>query len=85
VDGQQSFPPLKTHAPKSASDELGDRIERNVEEMITRSLSPGTRASREKSKIQVDTLRYTISGLVQLLLVVLTIVIIIWLVKTFVF
>jgi class 3 adenylate cyclase len=85
VDGQQSFPPLKTHAPKSASDELGDRIERHVEEMITRSLSPGTRASREKSKIQVDTLRYTISGLVQLLLVVLTIVIIIWLVKTFVF
>jgi hypothetical protein len=53
--------------------------------MITRSFSPGTRASREKSKIQVDTLRYTISGLVQLLLVVLTIVIIIWLVKTFVF
>jgi class 3 adenylate cyclase len=85
VDGQQSFPPLKTHAPKSASDELGDRIERHVEEMITRSFSPGTRASREKSKIQVDTLRYTISGLVQLLLVVLTIVIIIWLVKTFVF
>jgi class 3 adenylate cyclase len=84
IDGDQSFPPLKTHAPKSASDELGERIERHVEDLIARSLNPGT-STREKSKAQVDTLRYTISGLVQLLLVVLTIVIIIWLVKTFVF
>ena len=29
VDGDQSFPPLKTHAPKSASDELGERIEQS--------------------------------------------------------
>jgi hypothetical protein len=34
VDGDQSFPPLKTHAPKSASDELGERIERHVLEMV---------------------------------------------------
>jgi class 3 adenylate cyclase len=85
IDGDQQFPPLKTHAPKSASDELGDRIERHVEEMISRSLSPGQGDAREKSKAHVDTIRYTVSGLVQLLLVVLTIVIIIWLVKTFVF
>jgi class 3 adenylate cyclase len=85
IDGDQQFPPLKTHAPKSASDELGDRIERHVEEMISRSLSPGQGNPREKSKAHVDTIRYTVSGLVQLLLVVLTIVIIIWLVKTFVF
>ena len=84
IDGGQSFPPLKTHAPKSASDELGDRIERHVEEMIARSFNPAD-STRGKSKAQVDTLRYTVSGLIQLLLVVLTIVIIIWLVKTFVF
>jgi class 3 adenylate cyclase len=84
IDGNQSFPPLKTDAPKSASDELGDRIERHVEEMIARSFNPAT-STRGKSKAQVDTLRYTVSGLIQLLLVVLTIVIIIWLVKTFVF
>jgi class 3 adenylate cyclase len=85
IDGDQSFPPLKTHAPKSASDELGDRIERHVEEMIARSFNPAKSEARDKSKAQVDTLRHTVSGLIQLLLVVLTIVIIIWLVKTFVF
>jgi class 3 adenylate cyclase len=85
IDGNQSFPPLKTHAPKSASDELGDRIERHVEEMIARSFNPAKSEARDKSKAQVDTLRHTVSGLIQLLLVVLTIVIIIWLVKTFVF
>ena len=85
LDGDQSFPPLKTHTPKSASDELGDRIERHVEEMIARSFNPAKSEARDKSKAQVDTLRHTVSGLIQLLLVVLTIVIIIWLVKTFVF
>jgi class 3 adenylate cyclase len=85
LDGAQSFPPLKTDTPKSASDELGDRIERHVEDMIARSFNPAKGGTKEASKIQVDTLRYTVSGLIQLLLVVLTIVIIIWLVKTFVF
>jgi class 3 adenylate cyclase len=85
LDGDQSFPPLKTDAPKSASDELGDRIERHVEEMIARSFNPAKSEARDKSKAQVDTLRHTVSGLIQLLLVVVTIVIIIWLVKTFVF
>jgi class 3 adenylate cyclase len=85
VDGEQSFPPLKTDTPKSASDELGDRIERHVEEMIARSFNPAKSEARGKSKAQVDSLRYTVSGLIQLLLVVLTILIIIWLVKTILF
>jgi class 3 adenylate cyclase len=85
VDGEQSFPPLKTDTPKSASDELGDRIERHVEEMIARSFNPAKSKARDKSKAHVDSLRYTVSGLIQLLLVVLTILIIIWLVKTILF
>jgi class 3 adenylate cyclase len=85
VDGEQSFPPLKTDTPKSASDELGERIERHVEEMITRSFNPAQSEARDKSKAQVDSLRYTVSGLIQLLLVVLTILIIIWLVRRILF
>ena len=76
LDGDQSFPPLKTDTPKSASDELGERIERHVEEMIAESLKPGKR----KTKAPVNTLRYTVIGLMELLLVVLTIIFIVWLV-----
>jgi class 3 adenylate cyclase len=76
LDGEHSFPPLKTDAPKSASDELGERIERHVEEMIASAFQPG----KKKSKAPVNTLRYTVIGLMELLLVVLTIVFIIWLV-----
>jgi len=76
LDGDQSFPPLKTDTPKSASDELGERIERHVEEMIAESFKPGKR----KTKAPVNTLRYTVIGLMELLLVVLTIVFIVWLV-----
>jgi class 3 adenylate cyclase len=84
VDGSQSFPPLKTDTPKSASDELGDRIERHVLEMVDRSLSG--QASRAKGKGEnASMIRFTIIGLVELLLVVLTIIIIIWLVKTILF
>jgi hypothetical protein len=81
LDGEQSFPPLKTDAPKSASDELGERIERHVEEMIAQSFKPG----KAKAKAPVNTLRYTVIGLIELLLVVVTILIIIWLVRTFLF
>ena len=77
IDGDQSFPPLKTHAPKSASDELGDRIERHVEEMIGRSFQPG----KTKKPKPHDSLRWTIIALLELVLVVLTIVVIIWLVR----
>jgi class 3 adenylate cyclase len=76
LDGGHSFPPLKTDTPKSASDELGERIERQVEEMIASAFQPG----KKRSKAPVNTLRYTVIGLMELLLVVLTIVFIIWLV-----
>ncbi len=83
VDGDQRFPPLKTHAPKSASDELGERIERHVMEMVDQSLSG--RTGKGKAKGHVNSLRFTVIGLIELLLVVLTLVIIIWLVKTILF
>jgi len=82
VDGDQSFPPLKTHAPKSASDQLGDRIERHVLEMVEASLAPGEGKAKGQ---QANMLRFTVIGLIELLLVVLTIIIIIWLVKTILF
>jgi class 3 adenylate cyclase len=84
VDGEHSFPPLKTDTPKSASDELGERIERHVLEMVDRSLTP----RKGKAKGQRNHLRFTVVGLIELielLLVVLTIVITIWLVKTILF
>jgi class 3 adenylate cyclase len=76
LDGEHSFPPLKTDTPKSASDELGERIERHVEQMIAESFKPG----KGKTKAPVNTLRLTVIGLMELLLVVLTIVFIVWLV-----
>ena len=84
VDGSQSFPPLKTDTPKSSSDELGDRIERHVLEMVDRSLSGQAGQGKGKEGHQ-NALRWTIIGLTELLLVVLTVIIIIWLVKTILF
>jgi class 3 adenylate cyclase len=83
--GPEEFPPLKTNAPKSSSDELGERIERHVEEMIAQSF-PG-RGSGEGGKTVKphNTLRWTVIGLMELVLVVLTIVFIVWLVKTVLF
>jgi class 3 adenylate cyclase len=75
-DGPKSFPPLKTSSPKIASDLLGERIERHVEEMIAQSFKPG-----KKSKAPVNGLRYTVIGLIELLLVVATIVGIILLIR----
>ena len=75
LDGVQSFPPLKTDTPKSASDELGERIERHVEEMIGKAFQPGT----GKSAAAVG-LRYTLIGLTELLLVILMIIFVIWLI-----
>ena len=83
VDGDENFPPLKTHAPQSASDELGDRIERHVLEMVDASLNTGK--GKGKAKGQVNMLRFTVIGLIELILVVLTLVIIVWLVKTILF
>jgi len=75
--GPEHFPPLKAEAPKSSSDALAEKIERHVEEMIEQSLKPG----KGKAKAPVNTLRYTVIGLMELLLVVLTILVIIWLVR----
>jgi class 3 adenylate cyclase len=80
--GPTEFPPLKTDAPKSASDELGERIERHVEDMIERSISGSLGGGKAKRK-PAGTLRATVVGLVELLLVVLTILIIIWLIRQF--
>jgi class 3 adenylate cyclase len=82
LDGDRKFPPLKTNTPKSASDELGDRIERHVLEMVEASLAPGKKKVKGES---ANMLRFTVIGLVELLLVVLTVIIIIWLVKTILF
>ena len=82
LDGDRKFPPLKTNTPKSASDELGDRIERHVLEMVEASLAPGKKKGKGH---QANMLRFTVIGLVELLLVVLTLIIIIWLVKTILF
>ena len=77
LEGDESFPPLKTEAPKSSSDALAERIERHVEEMVEQSL---TSAKPGKGK-SPDTLRHTLVGLVELVLVVLTILVIIWLIR----
>jgi class 3 adenylate cyclase len=75
LEGDESFPPLKTETRKSSSDALAERIERHVEEMIEQSFKPG------KAKTSPDSLKWTVIGLVELVLVVLTIVVIIWLIR----
>ncbi len=84
VDGDQKFPPLKTDTPKSASDELGDRIERHVLDMVEASLT-GKGKGKDSGKEHVNALRFTVIGLIELVLVVLTLLLIIWLVKTVLF
>jgi class 3 adenylate cyclase len=76
LDGEQSFPPLKTDAQKSASDELGDRIERHVEEMIAQSFQSG----KTNKSAASEGLRYTAVGLIELLLLILMIIFVVWLV-----
>jgi class 3 adenylate cyclase len=83
--GREEFPPLKTNAPKSASDELGERIERHVEEMIAQSFQGKGSGEGGKTVKPHSTLRWTVIGLMELVLVVLTIVFIVWLVKTVLF
>jgi class 3 adenylate cyclase len=81
--GPAEFPPLKTETPKSASDLLGERIERHVEEMIEQSLT-GVAQPKPKAKPgkgMQEGLRWTAIGLIELLLVVLTVLVIIWLIR----
>jgi len=79
LDGEQSFPPLKTDTPKSASDELGERIERHVEEMIAQSFQPKGPGKSNRSAAS-EGLRYTAVGLIELLLLILLVIFVVWLV-----
>jgi hypothetical protein len=76
LEGDERFPPLKTEAPKSSSDALAERIERHVEEMVEQSLT-----SVKTGKPPFNTVKFTLYGLVELVLVVLTILVIIWLIR----
>jgi class 3 adenylate cyclase len=76
--GPESFPPLKTEAPKSGPDALAERIERHVEEMIDQSLTSSLSGKGPKS---ATTVKLTALGLFELVLVVLTVLVIIWLVR----
>ncbi|MEP6909638.1 MAG: adenylate/guanylate cyclase domain-containing protein [Actinomycetota bacterium] len=80
--GPESFPPLKTETKKSSSDALAERIERHVEEMveqsITGSLGKGNGKGSEKTS-----LRWTLVALAELVFVVLTILVIVWLIRRF--
>ena len=76
LDGDQSFPPLKTDTPKSASDELGERIERHVEEMIAQSFRP----KGPGKSVAGAGLRYTAVGLIELLLLILLVIFVVWLI-----
>jgi len=78
LDGEQSFPPLKTDTPKSASDELGERIERHVEEMIAKAFQP--KPGESAFPAAKEGLRWTAIGLLELLLVILLIIFVVWLV-----
>jgi class 3 adenylate cyclase len=79
LDGEQSFPPLKTDTPKSSSDELGERIERHVEEMIAQSFRPKGPGESKRSAAS-EGLRYTAVGLIELLLLILMVIFVVWLV-----
>jgi class 3 adenylate cyclase len=76
VDGTESFPPLKTAAPKSASEALGERIEKQVEEMIEKSL---TGAFEEKAPVNAT--KWTLIGFANVFLALVAIAVIVLLVK----
>ena len=82
LEGDESFPPLKTETRKSSSDELAERIERHVEDMVEQSLK-GSFEGKGKGKEpdSATSLKWTVVGLGELVLVVLTIVVIIWLIR----
>jgi class 3 adenylate cyclase len=76
IDGDQSFPPLKTETPKSASDELGDRISRHVEEMVEKSL---TGAFDKEAPVNVA--KWSMIGMLNVLIVIVIVFAIILLIK----
>jgi class 3 adenylate cyclase len=80
--GPESFPPLKTEAPKSGPDALAERIERHVEEMVEQSLQASFTGKGTGKQPETSTgLKWTLVGLTELVLVVLTILVIIWLIR----
>jgi class 3 adenylate cyclase len=76
IDGDQQFPPLKTETPKSASDELGDRISRHVEEMIEKSLTGGS-----DGESPVNVAKWTMVGMLNLAILIVLVLAIILVVK----
>jgi class 3 adenylate cyclase len=74
--GPDSFPPLKTETPKSASDALAERIEQHVEEMIEKSFR-GSLTGGSPSHAT----KWTLVGLANVVLVVIAIVVVVWLVR----
>jgi class 3 adenylate cyclase len=90
--GPESFPPLKTEARKSGPDALAERIERHVEEMIEQSFAGALGGEgqgpvgRKGETFGASTgLKWTLVGLAELVLVVVTALVIIWLVRRFLF
>ena len=83
--GPTEFPPLKAEASKSSSDLLGERIERHVEDMIEKSLTGGLNLNpQEMDMTPSHATRWTMVGLLNLVLLVAVIVAIVFLVKLFV-
>ncbi|HEY7149142.1 MAG TPA: adenylate/guanylate cyclase domain-containing protein [Gaiellaceae bacterium] len=80
IDGDQAFPPLKTETPKSASDELGDRISRRVEEMVEKSLTGALSLDRE-TEAPVNVAKWSMIGLLNVAILVAIVIAIILLVK----
>jgi class 3 adenylate cyclase len=78
LEGDESFPPLKTETRKSSSDALAERIERHVEEMVEQSI---TGSLKGKGPDTATSVKWTVVGLVEVVLVVLTIVVAIWLIR----
>ena len=79
LEGDESFPPLKTETRKSSSDALAERIERHVEEMVEQSIKGSLKG--KGSPDSATSVKWTVIGLVEVVLVVLTIVVIIWLIR----
>jgi class 3 adenylate cyclase len=74
--GPDHFPPLKAETPKSSSDLLGERIERQVEQMIEQSF-----AGAFEGKAPTNAAKWTFVGLANLVIAVAAVVTIILLIK----
>jgi class 3 adenylate cyclase len=75
LEGNESFPPLKTETPKSASDALAERIEQHVGDMLEQSLQGSLSGKPSQAT------KWMLIGLANLLLLVAAIVLIVWLVR----